>query len=955
MANIGYREKPLQSIIGVLSTAREPLRGQRLALARTGWIMLACLSLSLFAVAVPQRFVDLLQVGVGYAAALSILDLPITFYALYFLLPEVVTVMVFTLVAAILFWQKSNDGMVLFVSMTILLMGVVFPPTLNVLSEHPLLWRLVLFTQGLGTMMSLAFFFVFPDGTFVPACSRIVMALVTGWILSWALFPTAWTTPAAEGRQGTELFTLGLYLIGLGAQFYRYFYISDEARQQRTRWLVLGLTVTLIGWVCFAILGWITPWLPAGLPRSIYGLVYHIASGYFPPLVLLLAMGISVLRYRLWDIDLLINRGLVYSTLTALLGGMYLLVVFILTIVVRAIFNTANNTLVVFGATLVIALSFNPLRKHIQALIDRAFYRTEVDYQEIIQAMSTELASSIDLDRLSYLLCEALPEELQIAWAMLSIVKPESECLAMVNYADESCYLPLQHPLITYLERTHHPITTIKLPSDLPPAARAILEQHEIRLCLPLVVGDELIGLYQLGAKLSGGAYSRQEIQLLSMLGQQTAASVENARLYRQLQRYNLRLEEQVHARTQELETAYQNLEEEHAKLDVVLRNVADALVVTDLEGCITMVNPAFEKLVGASHAALMGKQLGAIFPDETLASAVQAARESAPLVITVDAKWQQHIYRASACALMGESYLIDGVVTILRDITREVEISQMKDEFVSMVSHELRTPMTSVIGFSKLIQKQFHRNIQPVLPMDDKRSQRASQRIADNLDIIVSEGDRLTRLINDVLDVAKMESGNLQWQIGEVDLCNVLESSIAAINSLARQKKLSIKMDLVENLPVLYGDHDRLVQVVTNLLSNAVKFTDEGSIIVRAQQKAAGVEFAPHGLRFPEGICDGPLEQSMVAISVIDTGVGIAPEDALYVFEKFHQVGSKRDGSRRPGTGLGLPICRQIVEFHGGRIWGESKLGDGSRFIFTLPLETPKQVIEEMAREDTA
>ena len=954
MANIGYREKPLQSIIGVLS-AREPLRGQRLALARAGWMVIAVLSLSLFILAIPQRFTALLQSGVDYAAALSILDLPITFYALYFLLPEVVTVIVFTLVAAVLFWQKSNDGMVLFVSMAIFLLGVTFPPTLNVLSEQPLLWRLVLFIHGLGTLTNLAFFFVFPDGTFVPAFSRLVIALLAVWTLSWGLFPHAWTTPPAEAGVGTELFLMALYLMGLVAQFYRYFYISHTDRRERTRWLVIGLIATLIGWAFFSILRWLTPWLPSGLPRSIYGLIHHIGSGYFPPLVLLLAMGVSILRYRLWDIDLLINRGLVYSTLTALLGGMYLLVVFILTIVVRAIFNTANNTLVIFGATLVIALSFNPLRKRIQALIDRAFYRTEADYQEVIQAMSTELATSIDLDRLSHLLCDELPEQLQINWAMLSIVKPESECLAMVNYADESCYLPLRHPLITYLKRTHHPITTINPPPNFPSAARTILEQHEIRLCLPLIVGDELVGLYQLGAKLSGGAYSRQEIQLLSMLGQQTAASVENARLYRQLQRYNLRLEEQVHTRTQELEAAYQNLEEEHAKLDVVLRNVADALVVTDLEGCITLVNPAFEKLVGDSPAALTGKQLDAIFPDETLASAVQAARESAPLVITVDAKWQQHIYRASACALTGVSYRIDGVVTILRDITREVEISQMKDEFVSMVSHELRTPMTSVIGFSKLIQKQFHRNIQPVLPDDDKRSQRASQRIANNLDIIVSEGDRLTRLINDVLDVAKMESGKLQWQIGEIDLCSVLESSIAAINSLARQKKLSIKMELAEDLPVLYGDHDRLVQVATNLLSNAVKFTDEGRILVRAQQMEAGAEFAPHGRRFPAGVCDGPLEQPMVAINVIDTGVGIAEDDTLYVFEKFHQVGNKKDGSRRPGTGLGLPICRQIVEFHGGKIWGESELGKGTRFIFTLPIETPERVIEEMAREETA
>src|SRR5690606_23753396 len=180
---------------------------------------------------------------------------------------------------------------------------------------------------------------------------------------------------------------------------------------------------------------------------------------------------------------------------------------------------------------------------------------------------------------------------------------------------------------------------------------------------------------------------------------------------------------------------------------------------------------------------------------------------------------------------------------------------------------------------------------------------------------VVVSEGERLTKLIDDVLDLAKIESGRLEWHMGPVDVADIIDHATAATASLFEQKPLRLVKDIAAGLPVVQGDRDRLIQVVINLISNAVKFTDTGTITCRAIRR------------------DGE-----VVISVIDTGVGIAPADQPKVFERFKQVGDTLTDKPK-GTGLGLSICKEIVEHHGGRIWVESEPGRGSTFSFTLPV----------------
>jgi signal transduction histidine kinase/DNA-binding response OmpR family regulator len=241
-------------------------------------------------------------------------------------------------------------------------------------------------------------------------------------------------------------------------------------------------------------------------------------------------------------------------------------------------------------------------------------------------------------------------------------------------------------------------------------------------------------------------------------------------------------------------------------------------------------------------------------------------------------------------------------------------EADAAKSAFLSTVSHELRTPLTSVLGFAKIIKKRLDDRIFPLVPTAEPKVVQTMRQVEDNLKVVVSEGERLTKLIDDVLDLAKIEAGKLEWHMGAVTMQEVIDHATAATSSLFDAKGLTLVKQIASDLPIVSGDRDRLVQVVINLISNSVKFTDAGSVTCRAERRG-----------------------DEVVVSVRDTGLGIAPADQPKVFERFKQVGDTLTDKPK-GTGLGLPICKEIVEHHGGRIWVESEPGRGSTFSFSLP-----------------
>ena len=253
--------------------------------------------------------------------------------------------------------------------------------------------------------------------------------------------------------------------------------------------------------------------------------------------------------------------------------------------------------------------------------------------------------------------------------------------------------------------------------------------------------------------------------------------------------------------------------------------------------------------------------------------------------------------------ALERKSQQLQAATTELRHANERLqELDRLKDDFVSTVTHELRTPLTSIRAFSEILSDN------PDLDPAER---------ADYLRIVVQETERLTRLINQVLDLSKLESGGAQWHIEPVDLGEVVTTSAQATAQIFREREVDLEVDMPGSAPIVRADRDRLVQVLLNLLSNAVKFCPRETGRVQI-----GIE----------------TRDAMARVDVRDNGPGIADADREVIFEKFRQGGDTRI-NRPAGTGLGLPISRQIVEHLGGRLWVESHAGEGATFSFTLPV----------------
>jgi signal transduction histidine kinase/DNA-binding response OmpR family regulator len=232
-------------------------------------------------------------------------------------------------------------------------------------------------------------------------------------------------------------------------------------------------------------------------------------------------------------------------------------------------------------------------------------------------------------------------------------------------------------------------------------------------------------------------------------------------------------------------------------------------------------------------------------------------------------------------------------------------EADRLKTQFLANMSHELRTPLNSIIGFSRVILKGIDG------PINETQSQ--------DLTAIYNSGQHLLGLINDILDLSRIEAGKMELAFSEVDLAEIIRSVMSTAAGLVKDRPIELVLDLPDDLPPIQADNIRLRQVLLNLVSNATKFTEKGQVGVSARvTEESG--------------------QSEVVVSVSDTGLGIAPENQVKLFEPFSQVDASPT-RKTGGTGLGLSICRHLVELHGGRIWVESALGEGSTFSFTLPI----------------
>jgi PAS domain S-box-containing protein len=381
------------------------------------------------------------------------------------------------------------------------------------------------------------------------------------------------------------------------------------------------------------------------------------------------------------------------------------------------------------------------------------------------------------------------------------------------------------------------------------------------------------------------------------------------------LRALNRELDQRVADRTRELREALTREQAETSKNQAILQSIADGVLVFDPDGRATVANQAATRLFERPASRLVGNDI-----DQLMGSGVSMAEQikvrtmlksDAPAASPLNVQWGGKTLSLSVAPVRVASGEAAGAVAVLRDVTREAEVSRMKSAFVSMVSHELRTPLNAIQGYAEILQQNVHG------PLLDKQR--------GFIERIMTNTGRLLTIVGDLLDQAQIEAGTLAIRDGVFTPAELVESVQSSVGVMAQKKGVGLLIEVEPEVPKsLVGDSQRLYQVLSNLTTNAIKYTDHGQITIRFLRP----------------------DPDHWAMQVDDTGAGIPISAEPYIFEPFRQVDdtiSRRHG----GVGLGLAIVKRLVELMNGEIRLSSRIGRGSTFTVIFPLVAAQPVPE--------
>ncbi|GHO91317.1 hypothetical protein KSF_013650 [Reticulibacter mediterranei] len=412
-----------------LSDTYTYLQGQALLLTRllSAGVILA--GLGIFFASMPVRYAQLLLIAQKNQSSLQLLGFSHAAFANAITIADVLNILGCSSIAAIVFWRVSREWIAMFVALVLVIYSIwVTRPVDSLVTASPALHAAMDYFRAFGQIFTLLFGYLFPSGRFVPRWTRWLALL---WIIAtliWLWFPAVPLNMIHTPLQlPLPVFLLFLAWLGTGlfSQIYRYVYISTPIQRQQTKWVMFGATASLLGYIAFFLPGLLfRPFYEPGTTRILYILI-GVPVYYVFALLLPLSIGFSIMRYRLWDIDILINRTLVYSLLTGLLFLVYLALVITLQLLLSGV--TAGSTVAEVGSTLVTAALFQPLRRALQSLIDRRFYRQKYNATRALAAFSSTLRQEIDLEQLRERLVVVVEETMLPDHVSLWLRRPRSK------------------------------------------------------------------------------------------------------------------------------------------------------------------------------------------------------------------------------------------------------------------------------------------------------------------------------------------------------------------------------------------------------------------------------------------------------------------------------------------------------------------------------------------------
>lgn len=700
----------------------------------------------------------------------------------------------------------------------------------------------------------------------------------------------------------SELFLAVNLLIVVFLLFFTYRRTNTPGTRGKIRIAVLGGVLSTLPLVTLTILP------EALLLQPIIPYSYAIlVLGIFP-----LTYGYAIFRHHLIEIEKHVNRGATYIMVYSILAAFYLVLYATIHrwLPVTFVEEPFINTLLV----IVLANLFIPLRRYVQKFVDIIFYGGWYDYRFAINHITQGLEQVTDLKVMAQMISERLVRTLRLEDTCVFLrdgagsfsvieVAPRSDLNAMTSLSFP--VLPMSS--LTYLLKMgekggRSSMRDALTEVILTPEEAQLLNSEQVHLWVPIIGHGEIQGYLALGPKYGGDVFSGEDLDILRLVAWQVASVIENIHLLTRLRQHAADLEQRVYERTAELYDAKERVE-------AILASVGDGVIVIDLDGNIVTLNAAFEEQSGFPAADLVSKNYFAFlgeYNDSNILYKMRAGLDQGE--VWIGELFQQRKdgsafnIQLTIAPVYNQNKKMIGYVGSQRDITKQRELDRLKNQFISDVSHELRTPATNLSLYLELLEH----------APEERRS--------DYIQVLKSQCRLLVKLVEDILDLSRLEMGkSKKIEFTTVNLNQLTEQVIIAHRPVADASQLELLFQPDAELMLILGEQNQLARVVTNLVSNSIRYTSEGGVYVRTY--------------------NGHYQ---VCLEVRDTGIGIDAEDQKHLYERFYR-GKQVRQSKIHGTGLGLAIVKEIVDLHDGSIQVQSLPGKGTIFRVWLPANNRK------------
>ncbi len=551
--------------------------------------------------------------------------------------------------------------------------------------------------------------------------------------------------------------------------------------------------------------------------------------------------------------------------------------------------------------------------------------QAEKDRIATIHDISTEISSTLDLDTLLQTSLKLLARITKVEYGSIMLVEQETGHLvnrAVLGQKNINSFMrfPIGTGVAGWVAQCKEPALIQDIHQDerwVPLPTDDIASKHEgSMIAVPLIGHNEMLGVLIL-SHFQPHYFNEGHLRLLTASAGAIAIGINNAKMYETIFVGMERSSELLHR--QQIETT---------KMEAILQSLSDGVLVCDTDSKILSANPAVGRILERDIESLfMGITLHDVLHDllgdrmqemplnELLHHPLNKEEEARVFEAVVDVNMR--VVSLTMAPVLKDRNELFGALLLMHDITREVEAERLKTEFIGTMSHELRTPMTSIKGYTQLLA------MGGLGPVND------TQR--EFLNTIQKNSERMISMINDVLDITKIETGNVDLELRPIHLAESLSGVVTELQALITARSHTLTMSIPAGLPFVRADTNRLHQILNNMLSNAIKYTpNNGKVHIEA------CEVTHEDL--PERIRSSVLkDRRYVQLDIIDNGVGIAEHEIDLIFDRFYRTENKLK-IEAGGTGLGLSLVKPLIELLGGRIWVESVLDEGTTFSFILP-----------------